>query len=92
MMDEDIGGNAITRVDTGEAYWWLSFTDPSGPARHRWLGGMLVTGRDIVQAVENAWRLGVNPGGAVLGGPVSANDVPGLIRHYGRLVTDEDEL
>ena len=55
-------------------------------------GRTLVTGRDIVQAVENAWRLGVNPGGEVLGGPGSADDVPGVIRHYGRLVTDEDEL
>ena len=36
-------------------------------------------------------RLGVNPGGAVLGGPVLADELPGVIRHYGRLVTDEDE-
>ena len=78
-------------MDADETYWRLSFVDPSAPAGHRWLGGTLVTGRDIEQAVENAWRLGVNPGGAVLGGPVLADDVPGLIRHYGRLVTDEDE-
>ena len=44
-----------------------------------------------VADLENAWRLGVNPGGAVLGGPVAADDVPGVIRHYGRLVTDKDE-
>ena len=78
-------------MDFHQSYFWLSFADPDAPAGHRWLGGTLVTGCDIAQAVENAWRLGVNPGGAVLGGPVAADDVPGVIRHYGRLVTDKDE-
>jgi len=65
-------------MDADETYWRLSFVDPSAPAGHRWLGGTLVTGRDIVQAVKNAWRLNVNPGGDVLGSPVLADDVPGL--------------
>ena len=74
-----------------QSYFWLSFADPDAPAGHRWLGGTLVTGCDIEQAIENAWWLGVNPGDAVLGGPVLADELPGVIRHFGRLVTDKDE-
>src|SRR3954463_3382195 len=69
-----MGGGSATCLDgcsvmaLHQPYFWLSFSDPDAPAGHRWLGGTLVTGCDIEQAIENAWRLGVNPGGAVLQG------------------------
>ncbi len=44
------------------SWWWLSFADGDG-----FLGAALVAARDFVDAVDVAHRLGINPGGEVLG-------------------------
>jgi hypothetical protein len=57
-------------------FWYLSFVDGDPP---RFLGGCLVKGDDIGYAIKEAWRLGINPGGEVLGIPVDqefANVLP----------------
>jgi hypothetical protein len=49
--------------DDEAPWWWLSFIKP-GVER---LGVCIVQGRDIYDAVQKAWALGVNPGGEVMG-------------------------
>ena len=48
-------------------WWWLSFVDPELPEGDRFLGVCVVQGANVVDAVERAWALGCNPGGAVAG-------------------------
>jgi len=40
--------------------WWLSFADEGG-----FLGGLVIDGLTFVDALENATRRGLNPGGEV---------------------------
>lgn len=49
------------------AIWWLSFADQTRPTGQHFLGVALVIAGDMAQAVRVAWKLGVNPGGEVLG-------------------------
>jgi hypothetical protein len=65
---------------------WLSFV-AEGPPR-RFLGVALVRGLDVVDAVERAWALGINPGGEVLGQRVDPRGVPEPWRE--RLLSVED--
>lgn len=44
--------------------YWLSFVDRIA---NRFLGACIVEGESFLQAVENARKKGVNPGGEVLG-------------------------
>lgn len=53
---------------TRSGWYWLSFSD-DGPAG--FLGAAVVRGRDIISAVREARRLGINPGGEVLALPMS---------------------
>ena len=51
-----------------EAPWfWLSFVDPSRNPGERFLGVSIVQADDFIDAVEEAWTLGANPGGEVQG-------------------------
>lgn len=43
------------------AWWYLSFSDG------KWKGGVIVEARGVLGAVEEANRLGINPGGEVRG-------------------------
>jgi hypothetical protein len=45
--------------------WWLSFCDGDRPEGDRFLGVAIVRAPDMNQAVQEAWRLDVNPGGEV---------------------------
>lgn len=59
------------------AWWWLSFVDPDLPEGTRSLGVSLVQGDDLVEACKEAHRLGINPGGEVLGCELPDHEVPG---------------
>ena len=48
-------------------FWWLSFCNAQLPPGDQFLGACLVPASDIVQAIEEARRLGINPGGEVKG-------------------------
>jgi hypothetical protein len=54
--------------------WYLSFVDPGPPGR--FLGGAVVEGVDLGDALRNAWALKINPGGEVLGAPIEKNLFP----------------
>ncbi len=47
-------------------FWWLSFASDSG-----FLGATIVKGAYFTEAVQEAQRLGVNPGGEVQGMPLA---------------------
>lgn len=48
-------------------WWWLSFCDPDKPRGSQFLGVVIVRGESMVEAVLTAHRLGINPGGSVMG-------------------------
>ena len=50
-------------------WMWLSFVERPG---HRHLGVAVVRGRDVQEAIQRAWDLGINRGGQVLGQPLDA--------------------
>lgn len=45
--------------------WYLSFVDEGG-----FKGACVVAGVDLSDALRTAWKLGINPGGAVMAIPV----------------------
>ena len=47
------------------SYWWLSFVDNRRPQGQRFLGATIVVAADVKDAVQEARRLGINPGGEV---------------------------
>jgi hypothetical protein len=47
--------------------FWVSFCDPDKPQGQKFLGACLVEGDTLVEAIEEARRLGINPGGEALG-------------------------
>jgi len=49
--------------------WWLSFVDDSDPSKERapHLGCCLVEAKGMLEAVKEAHRLEINPGGQVRG-------------------------
>ena len=47
------------------SYWWLSFVDNRRSQGQRFLGATIVVAADVKDAVQDARRLGINPGGEV---------------------------
>lgn len=70
-------------------WWWLSFCDASLPKGSQFLGAVLVRARDPRDAIREAWRLQVNPGGEVLSQPAPPEFQP-LPGWAGRLLSRAD--
>ena len=49
---------------------WCSFCDPKKPEGFQFLGAAIVRGDNVAEGAQEAWRLGINPGGEVLGIPL----------------------
>jgi hypothetical protein len=64
-------------------WWYLSF----GDAIYGFLGGAFVEARGILTAAQEARRLGINPGGEVLGAPAPE---PPPEEARGKLLAKED--
>lgn len=64
--------------------WYLSFADQSG-----FLGATLARGEDLIDAVRYAHRMGVNPGGEVMGVPLQPGD-PMPAEAFGKLMSKAD--
>jgi hypothetical protein len=47
--------------------WGLSFADPNRPKGTQFLGFAYVRADSFGDAVQATWRLGINPGGEVMG-------------------------
>lgn len=41
--------------------FWLSFVDNERPVGEKFLGALIIYGRNLQHAVERAWSLGLNP-------------------------------
>lgn len=50
-------------------WFWLSFA--SGPPPNGFLGAAIVQALDFEEAIEEAWRRELNPGGEVRGGALA---------------------
>ena len=48
-------------------YFWLSFADGSLPKGRQFLGVAIIRAHSMLEAVQVAHALGINPGGEVLG-------------------------
>lgn len=63
-------------------WYWLSFIDPTREIGKRFLGVAVVQthGRNHKEALQNAiqeaWKLKINPGGQVKGMPVPIENIP----------------
>jgi hypothetical protein len=82
-----IGSAILKEMLTGEmGWWWLSFVDPD---TGRFRGAVLVQAWGFATAMGETHRLGINPGGAVLGEPAPDwVDVP--VEFANRLLARED--
>jgi len=69
--------------------FYLSFAEPRPPKGRGWLGGVYIEGDDLPDAVMQAWNLGLNPGGSVLGTKVPPHVEVGTRWRYRLLSKDE---
>ncbi len=46
--------------------WWLSFVNPSGPVKDRFLGVIVTKAKGAMHAQQHTWALGINPGGEIM--------------------------
>jgi hypothetical protein len=58
--------------------YWLSFCDGDLPKGQQFLGVAIVRGSNLEEAVSEAWRLGINPGGEVLSMEI-------LVKNYSKI-------
>jgi hypothetical protein len=72
MSDRTVAYVAALHKELMESWWYLSFSGEEG-----FRGATLVRGYDIVSAAMTALFLGCNPGGQILGLPVTnENELP----------------
>lgn len=57
-------------------WWYLSFADSSLPKGTQFLGAVLVPADGMADAIYQAHRRGINPGGSVLGGALPEDEEP----------------
>jgi hypothetical protein len=57
---------------SSSSLFWLSFADKTRPKGTQFLGACVVAGETMAAAVGEAHRLGINPGGEVLGVSIEA--------------------
>lgn len=71
--------------------WWLSFVDPERAPGSRFLGVAILdmpSGSTIVDAVKQAWKDDLNPGGEVISTVLPADRIAKEYR--GRLLSKEE--
>lgn len=65
-----------TRKNGRPPWWWLSFADEKKPQGSQFLGAVLLEANDMSDAVLKSKRLGLNPGGEVLGAMLGGHKEP----------------
>jgi hypothetical protein len=73
-----------------EQWFWLSFADPNKPPGSQFLGVAIVQGGGMGEAIQNAWTMGINPGGEVQAIPIPEEHVPD--EQYRRRLMPKKEL
>ncbi len=51
----------------GPGWWWLSFSNPHEVPGRQFLGVIIVEAAGFRDAIDDAWRRKINPGGEVAG-------------------------
>ncbi len=51
--------------DNRPCQWWMSFCDPERQDGQQFLGVCIIEAPDLIQAMQKAWALGINPGGEI---------------------------
>lgn len=57
-------------MSTQKTWWWLSFVKREMPAGRRFQGVSVVLGANVGEAIQEAHRRKINPGGEVAGVPL----------------------
>lgn len=70
-------------------WFYLSFADGRLPKGEQWLGASIVEGSSVSAAIQQARRLGINPGGEVL--PIKIEHLPPPY-FRNRLIISDSEL
>lgn len=91
-MDKDLTiDEAIIKVAKEMLpWWWLSFADGEKPKGEQFLGACLVQGATLPDAIKEAWRLKINPGGEVMSGELGGYPVDVPEKWANRLLSHED--
>jgi hypothetical protein len=82
LLEEDElrqhGIDEMLKVDLSkpEGWFWLSFADPDLPSGSQFLGVVIVKGGGMQEAIQNAWTMGINPGGEVKAIEIPDEHVP----------------
>lgn len=71
-------------------WFYLSFVNRDLPEGGRWVGASMVMGTDLEDAIQEAWRFGVNGGGEVASMELPEGTTPREGDAY-RLITDPEE-
>ena len=72
-----------------ETYWYMSFADEK---EDKFNGACVVKARGVLDAIQTAHRLGINPGGQVLAMEVPADVCPPPPACVGVLMRTEEEV
>lgn len=68
-------------------YWYLNFANNAG-----WLGGCIVSGSTLDEALANASAKKLNPGGICRGGEISQEQLSGIPDTFLNAVLGREEL
>lgn len=70
--------------------FWLSFADPDKPSGSQFLGVVVIRAASYPLAVHETHRLGINPGGEVLGVELDAQAAENAALPRNRILTREE--
>jgi hypothetical protein len=79
----------VAATGGAKRWWWLSFADGNLPKGTQFLGAAVVEACGMAGAAFEAHRLGINPGGEVLGIEIPDKGVPPE-SHRNRLLSREE--
>jgi hypothetical protein len=89
LRDEGIHELLEQDMDQTERWWWLSFIDRESETN---LGVAIVRGGGIMEAAQNAFTIGCNPGGEVGAWPLSDEMMEEVDEQHRNRLLSEAEL
>jgi hypothetical protein len=93
MLPKDIRDQFAQKLNeeagaSQEVCLWMSFCDPEKPKGQQFLGVVVMKTLGIAHAIDRAWKLGINPGGEVLGYEMDGSEINP--DHFDKLLTQDD--
>jgi hypothetical protein len=90
LRDRGIAEMLSQDLKLPEKWFWISFADPDKPEGDQFLGVVVVQGGGMQEAIQNAWSMGINPGGQVMAFELLDDEVPD--EQYRRRLMSKEEL